>query len=188
MNSNDRQADRISFRHFLSFPVTIPDRSTIWSFKNRLIEAEIMDAIWNELLHPIDALGLQIKRGVIQNVTFITSDRAHVSAEKPRGEMACTRRSRDGTRAKKGSNSHFGFKLHTIIDREHQLIRAQVTTTASVHDSRIYLSQPGETVYRDKGYFGVKPIASMDKTMHRAVRDHPVSTREKQRNRAIRRV
>jgi IS5 family transposase len=62
----ERQAsDRISFRHFLSFPATIPDRSTIWSFKNRLIEAEVLDEIWNELQHQIDARGLQVKRGVI---------------------------------------------------------------------------------------------------------------------------
>ena len=185
----ERQAsDRISFRHFLSFPATIPDRSTIWSFKNRLIEAGVLDEIWNELQHQIDALGLQVKRGFIQDATFITSDPGHAPAEKPRGDLARTRRSRDGTWAKKGVNSHFGYKLHTIIDREHQLVRAQVTTTASVHDSRVDLSQSGETVYRDKGYFGVKPLASMDKTMHRAVRNHPLSIKEKRRNRAISRV
>ncbi len=39
---------------------------------------------------------------------------------------------------------------------------------------RIDLSRKGETVYRDKGYFGVKPRASMDKTMHRAVRGRPL--------------
>jgi len=61
----------------LSFPATIPDRSTIWSFKNRLIEAEVLDEIWNELQHQIDARGLQVKRGVIQDATFITSDPGH---------------------------------------------------------------------------------------------------------------
>ena len=68
------------------------------------------------------------------------------------------------------------------------MIRHIATTTASLHDSRIDLSQPGETVYRDKGYFGVKPAASMDKTMHRAVRNHPLSIKEKRRNRAISRT
>lgn len=33
----ERQAnDRISFRHFLNYPSTIPDRSTIWRFRERL--------------------------------------------------------------------------------------------------------------------------------------------------------
>jgi IS5 family transposase len=43
------------------------------------------------------------------------------------------------------------------MDRDYQLIRRFETTTASLHDSGIDLSRKGETVYRDKGYFGVKP-------------------------------
>ncbi|WP_083767008.1 transposase [Methanosphaerula palustris] len=89
---------------------------------------------------------------------------------------------------KKGMNSHLEYKLHTIITREYQLVRAQVTTTASVHDSRIDLSQSEKTMFLDKGYLGVKPIASKDKTMHRTVRNHPLSIKEKRRNRVISRV
>mgnify|MGYP000984420694 FL=1 len=84
--------------------------------------------------------------------------------------------------------SQFGYKLHIFMDKDCQLIRRIETTTASVHDSRIDLSRKGETVYRDKGYFGVKPRASMDKTMHRAVRGHPLSIKENRRNKAISRT
>ncbi len=59
---------------------------------------------------------------------------------------------------------------------------------ASLHDSQVDLSRQGETVYRDKGYFGVKPQASLDKTMHRGVRGHPLSIKEERRNRAIMRI
>jgi IS5 family transposase len=180
--------DRISFRHFLGFPATIPDRSTIWAFKNRLIDAGMIDDLWTDLQQQLDARGLTIRRGVIQDATFITADPGHASADTPRGDQARTRRSRDGTWAKKGKQSQFGYKLHTLIDKEWQLIRRLATTTASLHDSRIDLSRPGETVYRDKGYFGVKPAASLDKTMHRAVRGHPLSIKEKRRNRAISRT
>ena len=185
----ERQAgDRISFRHFLGFPATIPDRSTIWVFKNRLVHAGMIDELWTDFQQQIDARGLKIRRGVIQDATFITADPGHAKADTPRGDQARTRRSRDGTWAKKGTTSQFGYKLHTLIDKEFQLIRRMETTTASLHDSRIDLSKPGETVYRDKGYFGVKPAASMDKTMHRAVRNHPLSIKEKRRNRAISRT
>ncbi|MGC9435339.1 MAG: transposase, partial [Methanomicrobiales archaeon] len=37
-------------------------------------------------------------------------------------------------------------------------------------------------------YFGVKPKASMDKTMHRATRGHPLSIKENRRNKAISRT
>ena len=185
----ERQAgDRISFRHFLGYPATIPDRSTIWAFKNRLVDAGMIDDLWTDLQRQLDARGLKIHRGVIQDATFITADPGHATADTPRGDQARTRRSRDGTWAKKGNKSQFGYKLHTLIDKEWQLIRRVATTTASTHDSRIDLSKPGETVYRDKGYFGVTPAASMDKTMHRAVRNQPLSIREKRRNRAISRT
>lgn len=185
----EREAyDRLSFRHFLGYPQKIPDYSTVWLFRERLIKAGKEEVIWQELQNQIDNKGLTINRGVIQDATFITADPGHAAADKPRGNEARTRRSRDGTWAKKGSKSYFGYKHHVLIDKEHQLIRRVETTTASVHDSKIDLSMEGETVYRDKGYFGVKPKASMDKTMHRAVRGHPLSLREIRRNKAISRT
>jgi hypothetical protein len=46
----------------------------------------------------LDAKGLKVKKGVIQEATFITSDPGHAKADKPRGDEAETRRSKDGTR------------------------------------------------------------------------------------------
>jgi IS5 family transposase len=180
--------DRLSFRHFLGYPEKIPDRSTIWLFKERLTTKGKIHLIWEELQRQLDEQGYSIKRGTIQDASIITSDPGHASADKPRGDAAKTRRSRDGSWVKKGNKSQFGYKLHSIIDKEHQFIRRFNTTTASVHDSQVDLSQKGETVYLDKGYFGSVPFASMDKTMKRSVRGHPVSTKDKRRNRAISRV
>lgn len=180
--------DRVSFRHFLGYPEKIPDRSTIWKFREDLAKNGKIHLIWEELQRQLEEKGYTIKRGTIQDASFITSDPGHASSEKPRGDAAKTRRSRDGTWAKKGSKSEFGYKVHTIIDKEHQFIRRFDTTTASMHDSQIDLSQKGETVYRDKGYFGTTPFASMDKTMRRAVRGKPLSEKNKRRNRAISKV
>jgi len=180
--------DRVSFRHFLGYPEKIPDRSTIWKFREDLAKNGKIHLIWEELQRQLEEKGYTIKRGTIQDASFITSDPGHASSEKLRGDAAKTRRSRDGTWAKKGSKSEFGYKVHTIIDKEHQFIRRFDTTTASMHDSQIDLSQKGETVYRDKGYFGTIPFASMDKTMRRAVRGKPLSEKNKRRNRAISKV
>ena len=180
--------DRMSFRHFLGFPDTIPDRSTIWLFRERLINSNCLDLIWEELQHQIDNLGFGIHRGVIQDATFITTDPGHAKKDKPRGDEALTRRSKEGTWSKKGNNSYFGYKMHTLVDKEFMIIREVGTSTASLHDSQIDLTEPGQTVYRDKGYFGVKPNASMDITMHRATRDHPLSCKEKRRNKTISRI
>jgi IS5 family transposase len=185
----ERQAnDRISFRHFLNYPSTIPDRSTIWRFRERLQSQGKVHLIWNELQRQLDEKGYKIKRGVIQDASFITADPGHAPADKPRGDQAKTRRSQDGSWGKKGVKSNFGFKLHSLIDTNHQLIRRFDTTTAATHDNQIDLSEKGETVYRDKGYFGTNPFASIDKTMKRAVRGKTLSVKDKRRNRAISRT
>jgi IS5 family transposase len=176
--------DRISFRKFLGFPEYVPDSTTVWSFIKRISENDKENEIWNEMQKQLNTLGLQIKKGMIQDATFIHSNPGHAKADKPRGKEAKTARSKDGTWAKKGGKSHFGYKLHTIIDKEYELIRRFETTTASVHDSQVDLSKEGEIVYRDKGYFGAtaKGYAA---TMQRAVRDHPLGIRDILRNERI---
>jgi IS5 family transposase len=179
-------ACNISFMNFLGFPETIPDSTTIWLFRERLKEKGKINAIWQELQRQLDSKGLVVKEGSIQDATFITSDPGKPGSES-RGDKARTRRSRDGTWAKKGKKSYFGFKLHDNVDVEYGLIRTIETTTASVHDSQVDLSSEGERVYRDRGYFGA-PAKGRSVTMCRATRGHPLSTWDKMRNLQISRV
>ena len=173
--------DRISFRKFLGFPDLIPDRSTIWLFRERLVKTGKDDQIWEELQRQLDEKGLKIREGIIQDATFIHSDPGHKSADTPRGDEARTRRSKDGTWTKKGGKSHFGYKLHAVVDRDHDLIRRICTTTASVHDSQIDLSENEEVVYRDRGYQGAN-CKGYNATMKRGARNHPIGIWDKLRN------
>jgi IS5 family transposase len=183
----ERQAnDRISFHRFLGFPDVIPDATTVWLFRERLAESGRDRLVWEELQRQLDKKGLSVKKGVVQDASFITSDPGHAKKDKPRGEEARTRRSRDGSWAKKGSKSYYGFKLHAKSDVDLGLIRDLETTTASVHDSQVDLSRPGEVVYRDKGYFGVEP-RGYSATMRRGVRGRPLGIRDRLRNRRINR-
>ena len=178
--------DRLSFQRFLGFPETLPDYSTVWQFRERLAESGRDRLVWEELQRQLDAKGLKVKKGVVQDATFITADPGHAPADKPRGGEAKTRRSRDGSWAKKGSRSYYGFKLHAKMDVDYGLIRDLETTPANVHDSRVDLSRPGEVVYRDKGCFGVEP-RGYDATMRRGVRGRPLGIRGRLRNRRINR-
>ena len=114
---------------------------------------------------------------MIQDATFIHSDPGHASSNTPRGGEAKTRRSQDCTWTKKGGKSHFGYKLHAIIDRDYDLIRRITTTTASVHDSQVDLSETGEVVYRDRGYQGAE-CKGYNVTMKRGPRNHPIGIRD----------
>jgi len=76
--------DRLSFRHFLGYPDKIPDRSKVWLFRENLTEKGKIHLIWDELQRQLDEHGYKMKRGSIQDASFITSDPGHAPADKPR--------------------------------------------------------------------------------------------------------
>src|SRR5512136_2424117 len=167
---------------FLGFPDPFPDSRTIWLFKKRMAKTEKDKVVWAELQRQLDAMGLQVKRGTIQDATFIEADPG--SSKRPRGDDAKTRRSRDGTWAKKGKEIHFGYKLHQKTDMDYGLIREIETSTASLHDSQVDLSIKDEIVLRDRGYFGVT-AKGIDFTMKRRTSEKPLLELDKERNRLI---
>jgi IS5 family transposase len=177
-----QMADRISFMSFLGFPDPFPDSRTIWLFRERMANARKDEVVWAELQRQLDAMGLQVKHGTIQDATFIEADPGKF--KKPRGKDAKTRRSRDGTIAKKGNEFHFGYKLHQKTDIDYCLIREIETSTASLHDSQVDLSIEDEVVLRDRGYFGAK-ARGIDFTMKRRTTDKPLEELDKERNRLI---
>jgi transposase, IS5 family len=177
-----QMADRISFMAFLGFPDLFPDSRTIWLFRERMVKTEKDKIVWTELQRQLDSMGLQVRRGTIQDATFIEADQG--SLKKPRGDAAKTRRSRDGTSAKKGNEHHFGYKLHQKTDIDYYLIREIETTTAKLHDSQVDLSTEGEIVLRDRGYFGVQAIG-IDFTMKRRTTEKPLEELDRERNRLI---
>jgi IS5 family transposase len=179
----EREAvDRLSFRRFLGYPDRIPDSTTIWLFRDRLKSGKDK-LIWAELQRQLNEAGLRVRKGVAQDASFITADPGQ-SSSKPRGGDALTHRSRDGDWAKRLKESVFGYKVHVKTDLDYGLVRAVEATTASVHDSRVDLSLPGEVVYRDKGYFGVVP-RGWNATMRRDVRGHPLGVWDRLRNSRI---
>ncbi len=66
--------DRLSFRNFLDFPKSIPDFSMIWKIRERLKDAGIERHIWDELQKQLDEKGYAVKKGVIQDASFIEAD------------------------------------------------------------------------------------------------------------------
>jgi len=177
-------ADRISFRVFLGTTEVIPDYTTVWLFRKRLEESGKHKAIWDEFTNQLRSKGYDVKKGVIQDASFITPDPGHAKKDVPRGDKAKTRRSKDGTWATKGKKSNFGYKAHVKVDTEHQFIWAVETTTASVHDSKVDLAKVGEVRYGDKAYSGAK-TKGYDASMKRAARGHPLGISDILRNERI---
>ncbi len=177
-------ADRISFRVFLGTTEIVPDSTTIWKFRERLAQSGMDKEVWAEMQRQLDAMNLKVKKGIMQDATFITADPGHAKKDTPRGGEAKTRRSKDGEWAKKGTKSYFGYKLHDAMDEDFGLVRRIEVTAADVHDSQIDLAYEGEVRYADKGYFGAK-TKGYDAAMKRATRGHPLSYKDEMRNRRI---
>jgi IS5 family transposase len=216
-------ADRISFRIFLGTTEVVPDFSTVWLFRDRLIKSGRIDDFWGELQRQIDEKGFTIQEGSIQDATFITSDPGKKRNKKDKGEE-CKKKDlelesvnankfqefdkdlldisinitnsqtksmkpneepvNEGSWAKKGVKSFFGFKGHILVDTKHHLIRNVETTTASVHDSQVDLGIDGMPRYSDKGYDGAK-TRGYDAAMKKATRGHKLGIRDILRNKRI---
>jgi IS5 family transposase len=67
-------ADRFSFRIFLGTTEVVPDFSTVWLFRERLIKSGKYGDLWKELQRQMDEKGFKVIQGTIQDATFITAD------------------------------------------------------------------------------------------------------------------
>jgi IS5 family transposase len=217
--------DRISFRIFLGTTEVIPDFSTVWLFRERLIECDRYEDLWKELQMQLDEKGFIVKKGTIQDATFITSDPGQKRNKKDQQgqdekdqNLEAIKASQikdfdkdllnisnniinsnakpkrldggpinEGSWAKKGSKSFFGYKGHILIDTEHHLIRRIETTTASLHDSQVDLGIEGQPRYADKGYSGAK-TRGYDAAMKKAARNHKLGIKDILRNKRISRT
>lgn len=175
--------DRLSFRQFLGFPKNIPDSTTIWYFREELVNLGIEDKIFDEFLRQIRTYDYEVKEGKIQDAIFVQAPcgKTKPALDERSRETSKTSRSRDGTWTKKNSKSFFGFKNHIKIERGSKLIETLAVTTAKVHDNNIDLFNENEVGYRDRGYSGSKTKAKGDGTMKLG----KLSIKQKLRNKRI---
>jgi IS5 family transposase len=184
--------DRISFRNFLDFPNKIPDFTTIWKIRERLHIKKVDLEIWSELQNQLNNKGYKIKKGVIQDATFIEADlgkkRYHNEKKaKKNGETIkytkkqIRHQDKDATFSIKNNQVHYGYKLHSKVDLENQFIREIEVTTASIHDNNVDLANENEVNYRDRGYSGSKTKAKGNATMKLG----KLSIKNKMRNQRI---
>jgi len=184
--------DRLSFRNFLGFPEKIPDFTAIWKIRDRLKEAGMDKLIWDELQRQLDGKGFEVKKGVIQDATFIEADLGRKryyrekKAKKEGENIEYTEKQkrhmdRDGGFSVKHGQIHYGYKSHIKLDIGHHLIRDLDVTPANVHDGNIDLADSDEVIYRDRGYTGKETVAKGNASMKRG----NLKPRQKMRNKRV---
>jgi IS5 family transposase len=151
----DALIDRFSFQRFLgiSFDTEIPDFTTVWRFRERLIKAKLLDKIFEIVLKNLDKRNIILRKGTLIDATLVQAARKKVKQD------GKTRRSSqqdyDATGTKKGGKQYYGYKGHIGTDEGSNIIRRVRFTTASIHDSQELnnlVCGDERSVFADKAY------------------------------------
>jgi transposase, IS5 family len=135
--------DRMSYKRFCGLTQAnhIPDRTTVWTFENRIGPAAataIFDGVSAQLLKK----GFIARAGQMVDATLVPAPRQHFTKEDkeqlkkdamPADWSPPKRRQKDldATWTQKHGKSHYGYKLTANVDKKHKII----TDTTSPHDS-----------------------------------------------------
>ncbi len=76
----------IRFMNFLDYPESVPDARTIWLFRERIANNHKDKEIWKSIWKQFQEKGITVKKGTIQDATFIESDPGHGKRKKGDGK------------------------------------------------------------------------------------------------------
>lgn len=161
-----------------------PDESTILKFRH-LMEGRDFGA---ELLRLVNVYlaenGLTVSRGTIVDATIINAPSSTKNQDKARDP--------DMRQTRKGNQWYFGMKAHIGVDSKTKLVHSAAATAANEHDSQLLgdLLHGDETrVWGDAAYTGQKETIAehapraQDFTQAKARRNHPLTEKDKRKNR-----
>lgn len=164
--------DRLSFQRFLGLSPedTVPDAKTLWLFRERLVRHGLMEKLFKRFDEQLWQSGLVPKGGQIIDASLVSVPKNRNTRDEnkrikegktPEGwdEQPNMKRQKDEDArwTKKQGKSHYGYKNHINIDKEHKLIRRYAVTDASVHDSQMFdevldEENSGRSIWADSAY------------------------------------
>ena len=157
--SEETPHDLFACRRFvgLTMDSKCPDESTVLRFRRHLEKNSLGKQVFDFFKRQLTNRGLLFSKGTIVDGSFIEAPSSTKNADKkPDSEMHS---------AKKGSNRHFGMKLHIGVDKVTGIIHTAAATPADVHDVTKVdeLRRPDEReVIGDSGYLGMEKRKSAD--------------------------
>ena len=154
--------DRLSFVRFLGLALEdkMPDAKTVWLYREQLSQAGLIAALFEDFDSYLKSQGYRAMGGQIIDASLVAvpiqrngrdeneqiilrpsiNSGSLRSGETPEtwADKPPKRRQKDSDArwTKKHGKSHYGYKNHVTIDRQHKLIRRYRVTDASVHDSQ----------------------------------------------------
>ena len=184
----------------------VPDATTIWLFREALVQAGLIEKLFECFGQHVQAAGYIARGGQIIDATIVSvpkqrntkdENEAIKAGKTPEGweehRAKNAQKDKDARWTKKNDQSFYGYKNHVGVDKTHKLIRKWDATDAAVHDSQklddvLDLSNTGKEVWADSAYrsaqieVGLKAKGVQSRIHRRAARNRPLSERQKAAN------
>ena len=142
----------------VSSPKEVPDGDTIGRFRNLLIDNNIQEQIFLQVVKILQKHNLILKKGTIVDSTLIAAPSSTKNADRKRDPEAHS--------VKKGNQWYFGYKAHIGVDKDTGLVHHVKATAANVHDTEAVddiIHGDEDELYGDSGYLNVEAHISEDK-------------------------
>ena len=171
--------DRLSFQRFLGLTLgsKVPDAKTIWLYKDILSKSGLEKELFDMFNIQLCELGIITRKGSIVDASFADAPRQRNSREEnaaikngkipeewqksdKKSKHRLAQKDTDARWAKKGDETHYGYKNHIKVDQESKMITDFAVTDAAVHDSRKtveLIDENDEVAYADSAYVGEEP-------------------------------
>jgi len=206
--------DRLSWQRFLGLSLgdDVPDSKTIWLFREVLTNSGVYDELFELFNEKLLKLGVITREGSIDDATFIDvpkqrnkkeENEAIKNHETPEGweeqPHKLAQKDMDARWAKKGKETHFGYKNHVKVDRTSKIITAWRVTAANVNEILMFLALMDEhdrQVWADSAYLSGEIVEIINKIypdliLHineKGYRNRPLTDEQKANNREKSRV
>ena len=130
--------DRLSFMRFLDLGLedAVPDATTIWLFREALVEAGLIDKLFDRFSQHLRVKGYIARGGQIVDATIVSAPKQRnskdeneaIKAGKTPGEWEKkpaknAQKDKDARWTKKHGQSFYGYKNHIGVDKLHKIIR-----------------------------------------------------------------
>jgi IS5 family transposase len=199
--------DRFTFMRFMSLTpeARIPDANTFWDFREALIKADVIKTLFNDFEQHLVAQGVIAQKGQIIDASFVDAPRQRNSREEnaqikagnvpesfQKNPAKQRQKDLDARWTKKNNETHYGYKNHVSIDKQHKIIRDYDVTDASVHDSQvcsdILATNTDADVWADSAYSSAAQEAALGEQNYishiheKGYRNRPLSDAQKASN------
>jgi len=205
--------DRLSFMRFLGLQLEgrVPDAKTVWLFRERLKELELVEVLFAKFHEQLAGQGYVARAGQMIDATFVEVPRQRNTREENAGikageppaawnETPAKQRQKDveARWTKKNEEKHYGYKNHINADAANKLVQSYAVSDASVHDSQVFealLDQSidahdekravyADSAYRSKEREAALAAGGFDSQIHeKGTRGHPLTEEQKASNR-----